>query len=468
MSLTIKKMLTEEQKNKLRGAGYNNAKIVAFEEAKFGKKESRLAETGQDLKQTSGEIVNAAKSRSSNLGESIEAYRKGEQGLGRTILQGAGQAMGLGSDVIGAGLKGAVKVALSQDTETSLKGGVESALKPIMQSQVAQDIMAKYKTLDPKTQRDLGAALGAGSLITDVVGIGATAKGVKAGFQTAKPLVKSGINKIKTAVGETKQSVSTAISSKLGKAKSPLDNAIEAITPKTKDLTPTEYEMLLGQNKITPKTPSSPASYILSESEKVTALKYEKLLQGKDPVKNSINVIDEIARKDASVGDFLRKNNGIYNSGELKNYILKSLEGVDDVMVDEAKLIKLKNTLTDGFIRNLPKNDMETLWKSRKAFDRSIEKVFSGSPTLQNTIKKEFRNSIQDFIASKTPEGVYKKSMSEMRELFNLHDIIATKATKEKSLNAIQNWIKNNPTKAKVIVWGSGLVGASQVYQVLK
>jgi hypothetical protein len=249
------------------------------------------------------------------------------------------------------------------------------------------------------------------------------------------------------------------------------ERAIESITPKTKDLTPTEYEDLLAKNKVTPKTKTSPATYILSESEKANALKYKNLLQSNDPVKNSINVINEIARKDAQVGDFLRKNNGIYkgyDSGELKNSILKSLEGVDDVMVDEARLLRMKNTIIDGFIRSLPKNDMETLWKSRKAFDKSIEKVFSGSPTLQNTIKKEFRNGIQDFISTKTPDGVYKNAMKEMRELFNLHDTIATKATKERSVNAIQNWIKNNPTKAKIIGWTSGLIGAQQAYQMLK
>ncbi len=98
---------------------------------------------------------------------------------------------------------------------------------------------------------------------------------------------------------------------------------------------------------------------------------------------------------------------------------------------------------------------METLWNARKAFDRSIEKTFSGSPTLQNTVKREFRNAIQDFIAERTPEGVYKGYMRDMKNLFDLHDTIATKAAKEKAYSRLSLWIKNNPTKVKVL----GFVG---------
>lgn len=244
--------------------------------------------------------------------------------------------------------------------------------------------------------------------------------------------------------------------------------AFESITPKTTELTPTEYENLLGKQKITPKTTTSPAQYVLSDAEKQTATKYKDLLQSSDPVKNSMDVINKIAKTDKEVGVFLRQNNGTFNNGELKNYILDKLQGVSDVTISESRLSKLKQTIVDNFTKSLPKNDMENLWKSRKAFDQKIESAFNGSPTLQNTIKREFRNAIQDYIAERTPEGVYKQSMKDMRELFNLQDTIATKASKEKALNKIQLWLKNNPTKAKIIGWTTGVLGAEQIYQHLK
>ena len=254
--------------------------------------------------------------------------------------------------------------------------------------------------------------------------------------------------------------VKTAIQAK-NEAKS-LEGVLDAVTPRTKDLTPTEYEDLLRQNKISPKTASQPAKYILSDQEKANAIKYKHLLT-KDPVKTSINIMDDIAKKDTEVGNFLRQNNGVFNSGELKNHILDKLSDISDITIPQQRIDKLKQTMTDGFINALQKNDMESLWKSRKAFDRSIEKVFSGSPTLQNQMKREFRNAIQDFIMERTPEGVYKGMMGDMRELFNLFETVSTKATKERAGNAIQAWMKNNPTKAKLIGWGlgGGLIGVT-------
>lgn len=252
------------------------------------------------------------------------------------------------------------------------------------------------------------------------------------------------------------------------KAMKATDTAIEAITPKTKDLTPTEYEKLLSQKRITPKTAKQPSQYVLSDAEKQTAIKYKDILQSKDPVKNSINVMEKIASQDEEVGKFLRSNNSIFNSGELKNHILEKLSDISDVTVDPARIENLKTTMINNFVGTLKKNDMESLWNARKEFDQAIEKAFSGSPSLQNTIKKEFRNAVQDFIADRTPEGVYKGYMKDMRNLFNLQETIATKASKEKGINAIQLWIKNNPNKAKALGWGAGLIGAQQVYEVLK
>jgi hypothetical protein len=290
-----------------------------------------------------------------------------------------------------------------------------------------------------------------GNLAT-IAGVGAGAVG---GEAVAPRVAGVGKTAIETAVGSAKGALETR------KVTAGLNKAYEAVTPTTRELTPTEYQDLLSQRKITPKTTTSPAQYILSDEEKQIAAKHQNLLQGGDPVKNSVNIINEIANQDSQVGNFLRKNNGIYNSGELKNYVLDKMKDVTDVTVDEARIEKLKNTLIDGFIKNLPKNDMETLWKSRKQFDQSIEKVFSGSPTLQKTVKREFRNSIQDFIGDRTPDNTYKSYMKGMRQLFDLQDIVATKATKEKSLNAIHAWVKKNPTKAKVI---GGLAG----FEVLK
>ena len=244
---------------------------------------------------------------------------------------------------------------------------------------------------------------------------------------------------------------------------------IDAITPKVNELTPTEYEKLLSQGKISPKTSSSPAQYILSPEEINTANKYKNILTSKDPVKNVTNVIDEIAKKDGEVEKFLRNNNGIFNGGQLKNRLVTKLDDISDINIDPARLANAKKSLVDNFVNTLDKKDMHSLWKARKALDKSIEKVFGGSPTTQNQIKRELRNGIQDFIADKTPNTVYADFMKDMSSLFNVKDVLTTKASKEKLQSGITLWLKHNPGKTKALEWILGGAAASAIgTQILK
>lgn len=189
-------MLTEEQKRKLREAGYNDSKIAAFEQQRSGlKKQGVISETAQDIKQVGSDIKSSYFDRQENIKESIEATKKGEQGGVRTFFQSLGQSAGLVSDVVGAGFKGAVKAVLPQGGEEVLKSGIKSVAEPIVQSDTAQAIMSMYESLDPKTKRDISAAMGAGSLALDVTGVGLGSKAVKKGVQTGKELVKEGVEK---------------------------------------------------------------------------------------------------------------------------------------------------------------------------------------------------------------------------------------------------------------------------------
>ena len=182
---------------------------------------------------------------------------------------------------------------------------------------------------------------------------------------------------------------------------------LEYVTPKTKELTPTEYEKLLAQGRITPKTATEPTKYVLSEAEKQTALRFSNVID-KDPTKTILNINNEISSIDDDVGRFLRENNGIFNKGEVRNFVRSSIEDITDITIDEKRLTKAKDLLADNFIKSIKKGDMESLWLARKDFDQQIEKAFSGSPTLQKELKIGLRNAVQDFISENTPDTVYK------------------------------------------------------------
>jgi hypothetical protein len=338
---------------------------------------------------------------------------------------------GAAKGAISAGLKGSIKAGVIQGAKA---GAIGSAL--YSGGQAAQDNKS------------------AGGILMDTLKGGAAGAAVGGVIGGAAPVVAKGI-------AQTGKLVSKGVegfSSKLTKG----NRIFEAITPKVNELAPTEYERLLSRGKIAPKTATKPAQYILSEGEKETAIKYGHLIEGKDPVKNTINVVEEIARQDDEVGKFLQQKNAIYNGGELKNYLVSKLDDITDVTIDKGRLGEAKNDLVTNFVDSLSKKDMHSLWQARKNFDRQIQRAFTGAPTLQKQIKIEFRNAIQDFISQKTDNVTYKGYMKDMSELFNIKDVLTNKAAKEKSYNAIQLWIKHNPTKAKIIGWtlGTGVVGA--------
>jgi hypothetical protein len=245
----------------------------------------------------------------------------------------------------------------------------------------------------------------------------------------------------------------------VGKANAKVDPAtiLKDVTPDPAQMTPTQYKQALARGEITPKTATQPAKYVMNDAQKKIALKYQDVID-KDPVKTTLKINDTIADLDDQVGAFLKQNNGVFNKGELRNRLTDSLDELTDITVDPKNLSKAKQSLINNFIDDLDKNDMETLWQSRKAFDQKIEKAFTGSPTLQKELKVSFRNAVQDFIAEGTPDGTYKALMGDMSNLYRLRDTVLTKATKERAVSGIGQWIKNNPIKSK-IVGAASLIG---------
>ncbi|MCR4279320.1 MAG: hypothetical protein NUV78_01125, partial [Candidatus Zambryskibacteria bacterium] len=306
-------------------------------------------------------------------------------------------------------------------------------------------------SLDKEDKLVVDSVGGMGAFMADVFTGGVAPKVLKTGMEAGETALKTG----KEVLGETGEALMSKVddikamrnASQLAKQEA---DALEYVTPKTTELTPTEYEKALRYGRITPKTATESAKYVLSDGEIEIAKKYATLMQ-KDPVQTSINILDKVGDLDTEVGTFLKNNNGIYNSGELKNHLAKSLEGVDDITIPAERVAKAKEIIIDNFVASLKKNDMHSLWEARKEFDRSIESAFKGSPTLQKEMKVEFRNAVQDFISNGTPDEIYKGYMKDMRNLMRLQDTVGTKAAKERAYDQIRLWIKENPKKAKAI-----------------
>lgn len=389
-----------------------------------------------------------AKQASSFTGLATETAKETGATLADSALKFVGSAVKAPMDLAGQLFGGKPNVV------ADIPGirGPQKSIQGTFASETIPQVMSGEKTplegtLQPVGETVLGAA--------DVLGAKGLASGLKS---TAKAMIKPAQKAI-TGIGQ--------LMAKRAQEES-VKKAIKTVTPRTKDLTPTEYENLLSRKRIQPKTGLKEPEYILSDREKAAAVKYKDILQDKDPVKNTISIRTRIAQEDADVGKFLEQNNGIFNSGELRNFITKEMDDVTDVMVPEERIVKLKDQITTNFLSSLKKNDMKSLWESRKEFDQAIEKAFSGSPTLIKEVKKKFRNAIQEYISENTPDGVYKAKMKDMTDLFNLEDILQTKAVKERGMTGLQAWAKEHPLEAAILGGGATAAGGGVLWNVVQ
>src|SRR3990167_2407488 len=204
------------------------------------------------------------------------------------------------------------------ETSRGVAQTLQSACKGIMGAFGADTSQLGFKSLEDKQIDEQLKAKSKGEQVGK--GLGLVAE-LGVGFTKAKPVVAKALEAQKGT------------------------RAIKAATPEVKALTPTKYQEALKRGQIKPGGLLKPEKFILSEADKATAIKYKHLLKSKDPIKNSQNLLREISKQDEIVGKFLEKNNGIYNSGELKNHLLSKLQDIDDVMVAPERLAKLKETL---------------------------------------------------------------------------------------------------------------------------
>lgn len=456
--------------------------------------DSRLKDIPSDIAETGSGIKGVIQKRGVKQREILDANAKGEQGFLSTVGQSATNLASSVMEVGGEVLKGGIKLFTKPSTEKKVSENLQSVGNKVMSAPEVQQWMQNLNDLkksNPEMARNLIATMEGGAFLLEFAGL----KGAKAGFDAAETGLKTGLRqgkelvetgaekvtqgfkntatKVKTLVTDTAETLKNKGKEVAGfKPKNPLTTAYDAVTPSARELTPTEYSDLLRKGKISPKTATQEASYILSKQEKEIAQKFANLLQSGDSVKNGQNIINEIIRLDDEVGKYLStKSTSIWSKKKFEGHLLDTLKDIDDVTVPSSRLNKAKQELVKSFVENLPKNaTLKDLWEARKAFDGAIEtklRAFSGSPTLKKDMAKALRNSIQDFIAESTDEGVYKSFMKDMSQLYDLADIVDMKAVKEKGQSAIQAWIKQNPQKAKAAKWALGIIGASAVGSVV-
>lgn len=192
--------------------------LAAEYDAKQVPAQSRIQETGQDIKQTFGALKNTYNQTKDKIQGIANAEVTGEQGKLRSFGQAFGTIAGGFSKALGDIVTGVIKVSGSTEEEQALKGTVEKVSSDIQEAVIrkhekmkiedpekataVEALINNFKNLDPKTKRDVEALLGITQFAIDAATAGTTKKIVEFGAEKTADIAKNLAVKAGTAVTE--------------------------------------------------------------------------------------------------------------------------------------------------------------------------------------------------------------------------------------------------------------------------
>jgi len=209
--------LTQEEKNKIKADLQRTLQSDSQPVSRMDRIKSIVSSTTstldapktgfvEDIKGIGTDIGETFQKRGQAIGEISQSEQSGSQGFLRSAFQKLGQVAGGASDVIGSVLMGGVKALTPQPVQEKVGETVQAGVEKVIDTQTAQDLIARYNSLDDASKKDLQAIGGILSLVTDVTGAGLAKKpvvaGVKKGVEVATDVAQATGKKIASAAGD--------------------------------------------------------------------------------------------------------------------------------------------------------------------------------------------------------------------------------------------------------------------------
>lgn len=397
-----------------------------------------------------GRLGDDIKQRYENVKESSKLVDEGKQGNLGFGFQLAGQIAGGVGDVIGEGITSAYRTVAPRAVEDA----VARAGDEIGQSEVVQGAFKKYegfKENHPALAKNLEAAGNIASIIPVGKGAGLAA--------TALERVAP---KTALRIGALAEKGAARLAPRL--ADEALENAIEVTRPILK-VGEKEAALAGGQGFVEKgivKIKENARDIQIAESVKDIVTKNANPVENLNSVKEGIRAISE------SVGEELTRNNGIFNSNQLKSVLNKAKEGSKVVFGSDKSLESAYDAVVTEMMRIVdesPKN-LRGLWDARKLFDDVMESKFGkkafedATDNARTNAIRDVRRAVNDYIANRLPEGnQYKQTLRRLSNMYDARDRLAAigarmvDQTKVQRLMAV---ISKNPTIATLAAVGLG------------
>jgi len=427
-----------------------------------------------DISQIGTDISKTIETRTGKVQKALTAQKKGEQGALETGFQALGQTAGTISDIFGDVLKGAIKVALPSEAQKSIKGGIESMVTPVVQSDLVKGILSKYNSLPENQKRDIDSALGIGSLALDVTGLGIGSKVAKTGTKVAGEALET--------AGKTALKAGEGVVDAGGKAITGIKDIVEpitrevsqiplrvttniaeskAITTAIKEL-PTEVAKTAAKNGIDVNdlTNLYKTTKVATPAEK-TALKNLYNVVKTNPSqaveevgKPIVSKIKELKVEQTKIGQQLTeeaKNIGKVTTEELKPIILSNLQktsGLEGLTIKNGKL-NFDNTVLASVGSKSDRSAIQSYFN---------DAIRSGTGNQKHLL----RQNIFEYLGGKkgitATTATSDEALQSIRK--GLSDILETKSKGYKSLNTQYAKITNPVNEMNKLLRNSGFKDA--------
>lgn len=418
-------MLNEEQKEKLKKAGYDDNQIRAYESKKFGNV-IQPSETGQDITQVGSELKSEFRDTIKSVGDIRGALERGEQGDLRSIFQTTGELAGGISNAIGSVIKGGVKAILPQKQEEQLKSGVIGGIKGLTKvgEVITPDALMEqnvkmieaYENASPALKRDINSVLGLGSLGLDIVGASATGKVAQQSTRQLNRLRRSGIETIKKntprlirkttselpakQVDDMADTLTTAYRKSFVDDSPAIVNKLEKLAFKN-DTTVDDMLKMIAKEGYVPEVDGKLGKFTNSIQDVNTRL--ERLSVKMDPVYEQVPTLTPINNLFDSAKNFLKQAPDI---GTEFNKVVRQLDSIEK---------SLRSKYGEVLTAKQLNQTLRQLNKSTKAFTREVFEQ-----DADNIVAQAVRKQINDI----TPQSVGTSVNREMGRLLQMRDVL--------------------------------------------
>jgi len=324
--------------------------------------------------ETWGEI---AKETGRDIQETIAGFYRETGKAGEAIVKEFGEKKPLAERVVGAGAEfykgiglgveeiviGAGKTLVSEETEKAVGEKIRAIGESVGETEIAQDLMLKYKELDPATKEQVDNILGYTEGLAEIGTAGLASKVSKQIFKGVEKTIEVGFKALPEgkvlkegieAVGEAVTKVQRYPSEVIGKTKNYLSRK------NVKE----NFGSSIDRIAISAKEVDKPNPLFL----------YDKTLKSK-PTKNPLSLYDEFYKQEQAFKTDIKQDTAIGLVGEriggAYDNVITARRAVGKTMEKElAKIGDIKTNVSTGF-----SNFEEELLKNGVRFDSKTSKL---------------------------------------------------------------------------------------------